>query len=92
MSVSIKLPTVLRQHTGGERQIDAVGANVGEVLGDLIARFPPLREQLFDTENSLRRFVNVYLNDDDVRYLGGLDAPVSDGDRLTILPAVAGGS
>ena len=91
MAVTVKLPTVLRTHTGGERQVDGAGETVGEVLDDLIARFPALREQLFETEDSLRRFVNVYLNDDDIRYLGGLKAEVSDGDRLTILPAVAGG-
>ena len=91
MAVTIKLPTVLRPHAGGERQVDAAGDTVGQVVGDLIARFPALREQLFDSDESLRRFVNLYLNDDDVRYLGGLEAPVKDGDRLTILPAVAGG-
>ena len=91
MAVTVKLPTVLRPHAGGERQVDATGATVGEVMGDLIGRFPSLKDQLFESEASLRRFVNVYLNDDDIRYLGGLDAGVSDGDRLTILPAVAGG-
>jgi sulfur-carrier protein len=92
MAVSIKLPTVLRPHAGGEKQIDAAGTTVGEVIGDLVGRFPALEEQLFETGgSSLRRFVNVYLNDDDIRYLGGLEAGVSDGDRLTILPAVAGG-
>ncbi|HUR49105.1 MAG TPA: ubiquitin-like small modifier protein 1 [Acidimicrobiales bacterium] len=89
--MTVKLPTVLRPHAGGERQVDAAGATVGEVMGDLIGRFPSLKDQLFETEASLRRFVNVYLNDDDIRYLGGLEAGVSDGDRLTILPAVAGG-
>lgn len=91
MPVTIKLPTVLRPHAGGERQVDATGGTVGEVIGDLIGRFPSLKDQLFESEVSLRRFVNVYLNDDDIRYLGGLEAGVSDGDRLTILPAVAGG-
>ena len=91
MAVTVKLPTVLRPHAGGERQIDAAGQTVAEVMGDLISRFPSLKDQLFESEESLRRFVNVYLNDDDIRYLGGLDAGVSDGDRLTILPAVAGG-
>ena len=91
MAVIVKLPTVLRPHTGGERQVDAAGETVAEVMGDLIGRFPSLKDQLFESEASLRRFVNVYLNDDDIRYLGGLEAGVSDGDRLTILPAVAGG-
>ena len=91
MAVIVRLPTVLRPHAGGERQVDAAGATVAEVIGDLIGRFPSLKDQLFESEASLRRFVNVYLNDDDIRYLGGLDAGVSDGDQLTILPAVAGG-
>lgn len=92
MAVTIKLPTVLRPHAGGEKQVDAAGATVGEVIGDLVGRYPALEEQLFETGgSSLRRFVNVYLNDDDIRYLGGLEAGVSEGDRLTILPAVAGG-
>ena len=91
MAVIVKLPTVLRPHAGGERQLDASGSTVGEVIGDVIDKFPALRDQLFETDVSLRRFVNVYLNDDDIRYLGGLEAGVSDGDRLTILPAVAGG-
>ena len=91
MAVSVKLPTVLRPHAGGERQVDAAGDTVGQVIGDLVGRFPALREQLFESDQALRRFVNLYLNDDDIRYLGGLDAAVKDGDRLTILPAVAGG-
>ena len=91
MAVTIKLPTVLRPHAGGERQVDAAGETVGQVVGDLVGRFPALREQLFESDESLRRFVNLYLNDDDIRYLGGLEAAVKDGDRLTILPAVAGG-
>lgn len=91
MAVIVKLPTVLRPHAGGERQVDVAGQTVAEVMGDLIGRFPSLKDQLFESEASLRRFVNVYLNDDDIRYLGGLEAGVSDGDRLTILPAVAGG-
>ena len=91
MAVIVKLPTVLRPHAGGERQVDAAGVTVGEVIGDLIGRFPALEDQLFESKTNLRRFVNVYLNDDDIRYLGGLEAGVSDGDRLTILPAVAGG-
>lgn len=92
MTVTIKLPTVLRPHAGGEKQVEAAGATVGEAIGDLVGRFPALKEQLFETGgSSLRRFVNVYVNDDDIRYLGGLEAGIADGDRVTILPAVAGG-
>lgn len=91
MPVTVKLPTVLRPHAGGEKQVEAAGGTVGEVIGDLVGRFPALEDQLFENEKSLRRFVNVYLNDDDIRYVGGLEAGVSDGDRVTILPAVAGG-
>lgn len=92
MTVTIKLPTVLRTHAGGEKQVEAAGGTVGEAIGDLVGKFPALQEQLFESgSSSLRRFVNVYLNDDDIRYMGGLEAAVSDGDRVTILPAVAGG-
>ena len=91
MSVTVNLPTVLRPHAGGERQVDVAGQTVGEAIGELVGRFPALQEQLFEGDRALRKFVNVYLNDDDIRYLGGLEADVSDGDRLTILPAVAGG-
>ncbi len=91
MPVDVRLPTMMRQHAGGQSVVKANGETLREVIDDLVLQFPQLRGQIVTEEGSLHKFVNVYLNDDDIRYLGGLDAGVSDGDRLTILPAVAGG-
>ena len=88
---TIKVPPVLRASVGGEREVSASGANVGEVLRDLASAHPATESQLFSAEGELNRYVNVYLNDEDVRVLGGLETPVSDGDTLVILPAMAGG-
>jgi sulfur-carrier protein len=89
---TIKIPPVLRASVGGEKQVSASGANVGEVLRDLAASHPATREQLFAADGELNRYVNVYLNDEDVRVLGGLDTAVGDTDTLVILPAMAGGA
>jgi molybdopterin converting factor small subunit len=91
MSVEVRLPTLLRAHADGAAVVTADGATVGEVFGDLIARFPGLDDQLLDGDGSLHRFVNVYANDEDIRYLDQLDTKVADGDVISILPAVAGG-
>jgi sulfur-carrier protein len=91
MAVEVRIPTILRQYTDGERQVEGSGATLDELFVDLDGRHPGLRERLVE-EGQLRRFVNVYLNDEDVRFLGGLGTPVSDGDDVTILPAVAGGA
>jgi molybdopterin synthase sulfur carrier subunit len=88
---TIKIPPVLRASVGGERQVAADGGNVGEVLRALAEAHPATREQLFSAEGELNRYVNVYLNDEDVRVLDGLDTAVGDGDTLVILPAMAGG-
>jgi len=87
----VKIPPVLRPSVGGEREVQAEGSNVGEVLKDLVARYPATGQQLFSAEGELNRFVNVYLNDEDVRVLQGLETPVRDGDTVVILPAMAGG-
>ncbi|MFT7647530.1 MAG: molybdopterin synthase sulfur carrier subunit [Candidatus Poriferisodalaceae bacterium] len=91
MSVSVRLPTVLRPHANGEARIEANGATVGGVVQDLLAQFPGMQPNLLGEDGSLHRFVNVYVNDEDVRYLDKMDTAVSDGDELSILPAVAGG-
>jgi sulfur-carrier protein len=91
MAVEVRLPTLLRQHAGGDASVHAEGATVGEVFSDLTDRFPGLSDQLVDDGGSLHRFVNVYRNDDDIRYLEQLDTKVADGDVVSILPAVAGG-
>jgi molybdopterin synthase sulfur carrier subunit len=91
MSVEVRIPTILRQYTGGEKAVAASGATLVELIDDLESRHPGLRDRLVD-EKGLRRFVNVYLNDEDVRFLGGLETSLSDGDNVTVLPAVAGGA
>ena len=88
---TIKIPPVLRASVGGEKLIDASGANVGEVLRDLASKHPATQSQLFAADGELNRYVNVYLNDEDVRVLEGLDTAVGDRDSLVILPAMAGG-
>ena len=91
-SATVKIPPVLRPQTGGEANVSADGATVGEVLSALVESHPGTREQLFSGDGELNRYVNVYLNDEDVRVLEGLDTPVGDGDTVVILPAMAGGS
>ena len=88
---TVRIPPVLRQKTGGQAEVEAGGADVGAVLRSLTGEFPDTEAQLFGEDGELNRYVNVYLNDEDVRVLGGLDTPVSDGDTLVILPAMAGG-
>ncbi|GBD46724.1 Sulfur carrier protein CysO [bacterium HR41] len=88
----IKIPPVLRNATSGEREVNVEGRNVREVLEALASRHPATREQLFSAEGELNRYVNVYLNDEDVRVLQGLDTPVASDDTVVILPAMAGGS
>ena len=90
MSVEVRIPTILRAYTGGDKVVTGEGADLRALLADLDGRYPGIGERLVD-EQGLRRYVNVYLNDEDVRFLGGLDTVVADGDSVTILPAVAGG-
>ena len=88
---TIKIPPVLRASTGGEREVAAEGSDVGEVLRALAAQHPATESQLFAEDGALNRYVNVYLNDEDVRVLDGLDTAVGERDTLVILPAMAGG-
>jgi molybdopterin synthase sulfur carrier subunit len=90
--VQVNLPTVLRPQAGGDRSVAVEGATVGEVLTALVAQYPGMTGQVIDDSGSLHKFVNVYLNDDDVRYLSGVDTAVGATDELSILPAVAGGA
>lgn len=90
MPVEVSVPTILRPLTGGEKRVAASGDSLQAVIDDLNANYPGIAERLVD-ESGLRRFVNVYLNDEDVRFLSGLATPVADNDAITILPAVAGG-
>lgn len=91
MAVEVSIPTILRTYTAGAKAVTASGDTLDAVIADLNASYPGISERLVD-DAGLRRFVNVYLNDEDVRFLGGLGAAVSDGDAVTILPAVAGGA
>ena len=89
---TIRIPPVLRPSVGGEREVNAQGSNVGEVLEALASEHPETRGQIFGSDGDLNRYVNVYLNDEDVRVLQGLDTEVGESDVLVILPAMAGGS
>jgi sulfur-carrier protein len=91
MAIEVRIPTILRTYTDGAKAVEGSGSTLDELLKNLDAAHTGIRERLVDGEK-LRRFVNVYLNDEDVRFLGGLDTPVKDGDTVTVLPAVAGGA
>ncbi|HEX6425532.1 MAG TPA: MoaD/ThiS family protein [Acidimicrobiales bacterium] len=91
MSVSVRIPTTLRTLTGGQSEVSLEGSNVREVLGNLDGTHPGFADRLLDDEGNLRRFVNVFVADDDIRFLEGLDTPVPEGAEVSIIPAVAGG-
>ena len=94
MAVEVRIPTILRNYTDGEKSVAGEGANLSALIDDLESSHPGIKERLVEAKDGsvdLRRFVNVYVNDEDVRFLGGLDAPVTDGDQVVVLPAVAGG-
>jgi sulfur-carrier protein len=88
---TVKFPAVLRSNVGGAREVDADGATIGDVLDGLVATYPSLKDQLFTEDGELNRFVNVYLNGQDVRYLDGRATAVDDRDEVRLLPAMAGG-
>jgi len=90
MSVAVSIPTILRTFTDNARSVQSDGSTLAEVIADLESQFPGIGARLIE-DGKLRRFVNIYINDEDVRFLGSLDAPVVDGDNITVLPAVAGG-
>ncbi len=91
MAIEVRIPTILRTYTGGAKAVEASGDTLSELIDDLESRHPGLRARLLEDDGTLRRFVNVYVNDEDVRFLGGLQTKVVDGDSVTVLPAVAGG-
>ncbi|MDP9239461.1 MAG: MoaD family protein [Actinomycetota bacterium] len=91
MAIEVRIPTILRNRTGGEKSVSGSGATLSDLLADIDARHPGLRDRLVTSDGALHRFVNVYVNDEDVRFTGALETPVKDGDSVTILPAVAGG-
>jgi MoaD family protein len=92
MAIEVRIPTILRSFTGGEKAVEGKGETLSDLFADLDTRHAGLRDRLLADDGALNRFVNVYLNDEDVRFLGGVETPVSDGDVVTILPAVAGGA
>jgi molybdopterin converting factor small subunit len=91
MSIEVRIPTILRQHTKGEKLVSGEGETLAELFDNLDAANTGLKGRVVTEEGALHRFVNVYINDEDVRFIGGLEAKLSDGDQVTILPAVAGG-
>jgi sulfur-carrier protein len=91
-TVSVRIPTPLRSSTGGDATVEASGSTVGDVLDDLVRTYPDLKPNLYTDDGTLRQFVNVYVNDDDIRYLDGGDSPVSAGDEVSIVPSIAGGT
>jgi molybdopterin synthase sulfur carrier subunit len=91
MAVTVRIPTTLRPLSGGASQVQVEGSKLSEVLANLDEAHPGFRDRLFDEDGALRKFVNVFVADDDVRYLQGLDTPVADGATVSIIPAVAGG-
>jgi sulfur-carrier protein len=94
MAIEVRIPTILRTYTGGEKAVTADGGSLSALIDDLEANHPGIKERLVEDSEAgqdLRRFVNVYVNDEDVRFIGGLEAEVSDGDQVVVLPAVAGG-
>ncbi|WP_134739798.1 MoaD/ThiS family protein [Nocardioides sp. 503] len=91
MSVSVRVPTILRTYTGGESEVSATGATLGEVLDDLEASYTGIKARILDDNGALRRFVNVYVGNEDVRFLEDLATPTPDGTQVSVIPAVAGG-
>ena len=92
MAIEVRIPTILRSYTGGAKAVEGAGDTLADLLTDLDSRYAGIRGRLVTPEGGLHRFVNIYVNDEDVRFLGALDAKLSDGDAVTILPAVAGGA
>ncbi|NJP50676.1 MoaD/ThiS family protein [Streptomyces sp. SBST2-5] len=90
MAIEVRIPTILRQYTDGQKTVEGTGNTLAELFADLETRYAGIQARIVDGDQ-LRRFVNVYLNDEDVRFLDGIETKVSDGDNVTILPAVAGG-
>ncbi|SDC00581.1 MoaD/ThiS family protein [Nocardioides lianchengensis] len=91
MSVSVRIPTILRTYTGGESEVTASGASLGEVIADLDASYAGIKGRILDDSGELRRFVNVYVGNEDVRFLDNLATPTPDGTQISVIPAVAGG-
>lgn len=92
MAIQVRIPTPLRKFTGGAESVTASGATVAAIVQDVDARHPGLKERICDEAGKVRRFVNLYVNGEDIRFLSSLETPVKDGDEISIVPAIAGGS
>ncbi len=92
MEVRVRIPSPLRSLTGDKSEVNASGANVRELISDLDAKYPGIRERLCDESGEVRRFVNIFVGEEDIRFLSGLDTPVDSGTEVSIIPAIAGGS
>ena len=88
---TVRIPTPLRKLTGGAEEVNAGGKNVGELIGELEKKYPGLKERICDDNGQVRKFVNIFANDEDIRFLKNLDTPVKDSDEISIVPAIAGG-
>jgi MoaD family protein len=91
MSVQVKVPTIMRKHVDGQAKVEADGETLSALLDDLESKYPGITKNIRSDDGGLHRFINIYVNDEDVRYLGSLDATIKEGDTISILPAVAGG-
>ena len=91
MTVMVEMPSALRQFADNQDELDSDGKNVEEVLADLCSRFPELKQNLYEDEGSIRNFINIYVNDEDIRYADGMQTGLNDGDRIQIVPSIAGG-
>ncbi len=92
MPVKVRIPTPLRRITANQGEVDAEGATIGGLIEDLEKKYPGLKERLCDETGAIRRFVNIYINEEDIRFMQGKDTSVKDGDEISIIPAIAGGS
>ena len=92
MAVQVRIPTPLRKFTGGQEAVAAEGGSIGEIIEDLEAKHPGLKDRICEENGNVRRFVNVYVNGDDIRFLDNLGSAVKDGDEVSIVPAIAGGA
>ena len=91
MTVMVEMPSALRQFADNQDELDSDGKNVEEVLADLCSRFPELKQNLYEEEGSIRNFINIYVNEEDIRYADGMQTELKDGDRIQIVPSIAGG-
>lgn len=91
MAVTVRIPTPLRKFTNDQADVALLGGTIGELIDNLEAKYPGIKERIADDSGAIRRFVNVYVNEEDIRFLDGSDTPLKDGDQITIVPAIAGG-